>query len=53
MNFHNVIFNVLGEHLKKFLMNLMSIEYLKAHLNMCNAFFSCLMNFLKAFKKNQ
>ncbi len=35
MNFHNASPNVLWKHLENFEMNIMNMQYSKAHLNMC------------------
>jgi hypothetical protein len=43
MNFDNAFPNVLWRHLEKFEMNIMSMQYSKAHLNMCNTYFHYLM----------
>jgi hypothetical protein len=50
MNFHISLSNVLWKHLEKFEMNLMNMKYPKTHSNVCNIYFCCLMNFLKAKK---
>jgi hypothetical protein len=44
MNFHNASPNVLWKHLENFEMNIMNMQYSKAHLNMC--YFHYLMIYL-------